>query len=134
MRYLCEVKTVVAILLCLSIFAQGIAHLLVVGLFHLNKEYIAKNLCENRDKPAKKCCGKCYLKKQLKKVSEQDENAPGTSVLKIEKLEIACWKPTSFTIPAHLEFSAPASQTPVVPHFNTYLAVTSVFHPPATAA
>ena len=35
--------------------------------YALNKEYIAKNLCENRDKPKLNCNGKCHLMKQLKK-------------------------------------------------------------------
>ena len=35
----------------------------------LNKEYIAKNLCENRNKPKMNCNGKCHLMKQLKKAS-----------------------------------------------------------------
>jgi hypothetical protein len=45
--------------------------------YSLNKEYIAKNLCENRKKPGSHCNGKCYLAKQLKKAGD---NAPlGTS-------------------------------------------------------
>jgi hypothetical protein len=38
--------------------------------FELNKDYIVKNLCENRFKPELKCNGKCYLAKQLHKVAE----------------------------------------------------------------
>lgn len=34
--------------------------------YAFNKCYIAKVLCENKDKPRLKCDGKCYLKKQLK--------------------------------------------------------------------
>ena len=40
------------------------------------KEYIAKNLCENRDKPKSCCAGKCFLKKELKKNNENGESAP----------------------------------------------------------
>ncbi len=39
---------------------------LLVGYYVLNKEYIAANLCENRDTPALKCDGKCYLKRNLR--------------------------------------------------------------------
>jgi hypothetical protein len=38
--------------------------------FELNKEYIIKNLCENRFKPVLKCNGNCFLAKQLHKVAE----------------------------------------------------------------
>lgn len=39
-----------------------------------NQEYIAKNLCENRDKPQLKCNGKCHLKKELEKNEERKEH------------------------------------------------------------
>lgn len=38
--------------------------------FELRKEFIIKNLCENRFKPELHCDGKCYLAKQLTKVAE----------------------------------------------------------------
>ncbi|MFN8349756.1 MAG: hypothetical protein U0X91_32450 [Spirosomataceae bacterium] len=38
--------------------------------FQLRKEFIIKNLCENRFKPQLHCDGKCYLAKQLHKVAE----------------------------------------------------------------
>jgi len=37
--------------------------------FYANKEYIVTVLCENRDKPAMACGGKCYLEKEMAKVS-----------------------------------------------------------------
>lgn len=39
----------------------------------LNKEYIAENLCENKDKPKLNCHGQCHLKKEVEKVSEQEK-------------------------------------------------------------
>lgn len=39
----------------------------------IHKDYIAKNLCVNRDKPRSCCKGKCYLVKQLKKTSTNTE-------------------------------------------------------------
>lgn len=38
--------------------------------FELRKEFIIKNLCENRFTPQLHCDGKCYLAKQLTKVAE----------------------------------------------------------------
>lgn len=37
--------------------------------YAVNKDFIAKNLCENRKKPKMNCNGKCHLMKQLKKAS-----------------------------------------------------------------
>lgn len=49
----------------------------VVAYYEYNKKYIAETLCENRAKPQLKCCGKCYLNKQLKKAEKGTDE--GTS-------------------------------------------------------
>jgi hypothetical protein len=38
-----------------------------------NYEYISTILCENKNKPELNCCGKCHLKKELAKVSEDEK-------------------------------------------------------------
>ncbi len=38
--------------------------------YAVNYDYISKKLCENKQKPQLLCNGKCYLKKELGKVSE----------------------------------------------------------------
>lgn len=40
--------------------------------FKLRQEYIAKNLCVQRNKKVNTCNGKCHLKKELKKSAEQE--------------------------------------------------------------
>ncbi len=42
--------------------------------YTVNKNFIAATLCENRERPACCCHGKCYLKKQLQK-GETDKNS-----------------------------------------------------------
>lgn len=46
--------------------------------YEINKEYIANNLCENRNKPEMHCNGKCHLRKQidLLDVSPLEDIAP----------------------------------------------------------
>ncbi len=63
--------------------------------FVLNKEYIVKNLCENRNKPKSCCKGKCYLVKQLKKAHQSTEETPKNteSKLKIKDLKDFILKP-----------------------------------------
>jgi hypothetical protein len=43
-----------------------------IAYYHANKDYIARVLCENRDKPQLHCNGQCYLAKQLK--AQQDKH------------------------------------------------------------
>jgi hypothetical protein len=52
--------------------------------YEMNKEYIAKNLCENKEKPKSTCNGKCHLAKELKK---QDTKENQTSNSQKERYE-----------------------------------------------
>ncbi len=38
-----------------------------------NQEFIAQNLCENRDEPVMECNGKCHLKKELDKDDDRKQ-------------------------------------------------------------
>ncbi len=46
--------------------------------FVFNKEFIAKVLCINKDKPELKCNGKCHLKKQVKENSDKEQEKKST--------------------------------------------------------
>jgi hypothetical protein len=41
--------------------------------YELRKDYIAKTLCVNRDKPITMCYGKCYLANKLAAANQQQE-------------------------------------------------------------
>ena len=58
------------IIVILSIFLKPI---LPVVDYIVNYDYISKVLCENKDKPELKCNGKCHLKKELAKASEDEK-------------------------------------------------------------
>lgn len=111
---------------------QVVAHHVVVGLFNLNKEYISKSLCENRNKPSKKCNGKCYLKKQLKKVQDTEQGSSDGSVLKIEKTEVFCLIPAPPAFIARPIVAEHAVKNPVATMFVEQVNGCSIFHPPST--
>jgi len=67
------VKNIVIILFSLSILAKP---LYPIAEYIVNYDYIVNNLCENRDKPALNCDGKCYLSKLLAKESKESEENP----------------------------------------------------------
>ena len=58
-------KKLVAIIALIGILLQTFNQVVIVAQYYAQKEYIAKNLCENRDKPMMHCDGKCCLKKKL---------------------------------------------------------------------
>lgn len=45
----------------------------------INKDYIAKNLCVNKDKPRSCCKGKCHMVKQLQKTNQNSDKEPKNS-------------------------------------------------------
>jgi hypothetical protein len=126
------VKKLIAIMLFLCFSAQSMAQVVIVGLFNLNKAYIAKNLCENRAKPKSSCCGRCYLGKQLKKTSD-DETPSGNAPAKMAKVEVLPCVLPHFTIAPALSFETclQALQTPVEKQLLDRLCSISIFHPPA---
>jgi hypothetical protein len=61
--------------------------------YQVNKNYIAATLCENRNKPACCCHGKCFLKKQLQKDEDSGKKSPSASK---DKFDVSFfWEPGS---------------------------------------
>ena len=66
-------KKALAVLLTVSIIAQGMVNLALCAYYEVNKKEIAEKLCVNKNKPAMHCNGQCYLGKQLKKAEENEK-------------------------------------------------------------
>lgn len=95
--------------------------------YYSNKEYIASVLCENRDKPALACNGKCYLEKQLKKASNQD-----THDHSIPKIDMSKYPVSQISIVEDKEIGKEFIQKTSFYNRKTYPQkyTTSVFKPP----
>lgn len=65
-----NLKRILSIVLVIVIIGQTLINIGLGVYYNLNKEYISKQLCENRNNPAIHCNGHCYLTKQLKKAEE----------------------------------------------------------------
>lgn len=64
-------RSVLSIAFALLIMFQSLSMVWVVVSFKINRDYIAKNLCVNRNKPQKKCNGRCRLTQKLAENREQ---------------------------------------------------------------
>lgn len=133
--YLCNMRRGMALLLLFVLCHQLVLKLGVVAWYQVNKDYIAKNLCENRNKPELNCCGKCYLRKQLKKV-DGHENPVKNAVLSIEKMDaLACILPPTINYDySHPELKTSSIKTPVLQDLYQHPVSFSIFHPPSVAA
>jgi len=103
----------------------------IVIWYQINKEYVARNLCENKYQPQKNCCGKCYLNKQLKKT---ENNSSGNSLIpeKWNMGEVVAYTlPNLLGIPiTYYKFSGSI----LYASYNSFITEgihISVFHPPS---
>jgi sensor domain CHASE-containing protein len=83
-----EVKKVLPIFMAFAILSHSLVQVGIHVYYQLNKQYITKQLCENRANPKMGCNGHCYLVKQLKK-AEENEKKQSTQIAKAKE-EIAC--------------------------------------------
>jgi hypothetical protein len=94
--------------------------------YFLNKSYIAKELCINRDKPKSDCNGKCYLAKKLKEEERQEQKSSAPKREKIEVqlfYDVQCFNLAIFRSYSKVEYFKPAERK--LPAFSL-----PVFHPP----
>lgn len=77
-------KTTLTISLAFIFLLQSFTRTFIIINYEVNKDYISNVLCENKEKKAMHCEGKCHLKKELDK-EEKSENTPtGSSKEKFE--------------------------------------------------
>lgn len=105
--------------------------------FQINQQEIIRLSCENRDRPAMKCNGKCYLAKQLRK-AEFDlsvrKSKQETQLSLIKQLEIeGYYLPSTPTISSFfsIEQISEILETPYsCPNSSAHQR--AIFHPPIT--
>lgn len=76
-------------ILIILLMTQTFSKWFVVLSFNLNREFIAKNLCENRYRPKLNCNGNCVLMKKMKQEEKQEQNAPGPVKLDISSIVLS---------------------------------------------
>ena len=65
-----------------AVLLQSAGQMVILINFKINQAYIARVLCENKDKPEMKCNGKCQLNKKLKENEQQEQQLPPRVKLK----------------------------------------------------
>ena len=94
----------------------------------VNYEYIATELCENRSQPELNCNGKCHLKKEMAKASENDVPSSEKKNFKVEIPLLFLEAITSFDFsnPVMPEMENDSCYCNLYSHMNAFM----VFHPP----
>jgi hypothetical protein len=73
-------KKIITLVLLIAFAIHTLNRVVIVFGFYANQQTIAATLCENKDKPAMKCNGKCQLSKKLQSLEKKDQQNPGQKV------------------------------------------------------
>ena len=115
----------ISILLLFSLLTANCSSLLVFLGFEANQNYIAKELCENKDKPEMHCDGKCYLMKKLKQAEEKEKNQ-SRAAQKVHFQEALITHKTNFNfLPQLIKVIKPVELPFALPRHSA-----AIFHPP----
>lgn len=79
-------RPISGILLSILFSLPWLMQLAITVDFGIHQDFIAQNLCENRDKPELHCDGKCVLMQKLNMIEDSEspkENAPEIPALEI---------------------------------------------------
>lgn len=102
-----------------------------IAYYQINKEYITRILCENRDKPQLHCNGKCYLAKKLSEQQEKKDQQTSKSIQNIPVLQLFASAIASFEFPASHFLLRRERIFPY--HLASYQAPLSILVPPPCA-
>jgi len=121
-------RKIVVIFSLLGILLQTFNQAVIVGQYYANKDYIAKYLCENRNKPQLHCEGKCCLKKKLAKESK-DQLPSSKNQRNKEVVNLYCTD-----IRSEMQYGTYSSVDKEFLNYNDMLTISyqhSVFRPPS---
>lgn len=120
-------KKIIASLFFFAFMAQTFSKAVIVLSFYINQNYIAKNLCENRNKPKSCCAGKCQLTKQLNKDTNNEKQSSERKASK--ESEVLSSKSFASILPAPIEYEI-INQYHIHPNEKEVTQPTTFFHPP----
>jgi hypothetical protein len=90
-------KNALAYLLIFATLLPTVSQWGTIAYYNVNKEYIARVLCVNRDKPDLHCDGKCYLAKRLKAQQDKQDKETTERVQNTPTLQLFCESGLEFT-------------------------------------
>lgn len=130
MSYLCRaMKTALVYILLVATLLPTVSQWGTIAYYHANKDYIARVLCENRDKPQLNCDGKCYLAKQLKAQQDKQDKETTERVQNTPILQLFCQSNLPFQFGAVWTL-LPSGSLPAY-HLSSYLTpLLGLFRPP----
>ena len=118
-------KQIVASILLIAFLSFQLSELIIYVSFKINQDYIAKNLCVEKDVEGSTCKGCCQLDKKLNEQEKQKQDIPLPSSNKSEfNLYSQVFVTKDFAV------SQTENYTSFYQNNYHFLAEKSIFHPP----
>lgn len=121
-------KKGISILLILLLSIQCLYNLGLISYFQLNRDYIAKVLCINKEEPITMCHGQCFLDNNLDDGNEQT-NADARTADNRSKTDVPVFLIVERAASQEANEHVAGGNTPSSDHYSFTFQV-SVFHPP----
>lgn len=116
--YFCLVKKTIAFFFFLLFSFQHLYALGYVGWFYSHQAAIAQKHCVNKDRPALKCNGKCFLSKKIKEAEQHQQEDRAKTEAPVFQLA-PCEKETAGVTP---------KTTPAQPNYSLYQQAHYIFN------
>jgi hypothetical protein len=119
------VKKFLAIIIVSGIAAQTLSRAIILLNFQLNRSYIAKNLCVQKETKNNCCQGSCHLKTQLDEEDKKEKTPAGSK--EVKEMQVFCETLTSF----QFSLDTPEEHRFIEPIAKPSSFSGAVFHPPS---
>lgn len=93
-------RSLLSYLLLFAVLLPGISPWGSIAYYNLNRDYIARVLCENRNRPELHCDGQCYLAKKLKAQQDRQDKETTERVRNTPVVQLFCEAQTEFSFGA----------------------------------
>ncbi|GAB3960355.1 hypothetical protein GCM10028805_57810 [Spirosoma harenae] len=122
-------RTFILYLLLVATLLPTISSWGIIAHYQLNKESIARILCQNRNRPELHCDGSCYLARRLKSQQDKQDQETINRVVNSPVVQLFCTDCSMFTCEPHeVDRVGIHSYTYLLLAYSTLLP--AVFHPP----
>jgi hypothetical protein len=120
---------VLSILMLVVILSPSFMKVYIVIDFKISQDFIAKELCVKKEVENNTCQGTCHLKKELKKVEEQEQKqTPLESIKKIKEIQLFSEQFRKYTFHGIHNNKQKLNSSYTFSFSEEYLS--SIFHPP----
>lgn len=125
-------KSVLAIIFLIILGIKSLMIPMIYLDFELRRDYISRNLCENRNRPQLNCDGKCYLAKKIAAAQEQEERQAECDYMG-KLIEVVAGYPIFESVmapTASIDLLAALLPTPYKNALAAQAVSKGIFHPP----